>query len=81
MLAGTGFNLTGRGAVTVVNEWPDVDTAVRGLAAAGPAVPAIAPVGYDAFCDALRGVIAPLYDDRVGVRISSEFGWVTATAG
>lgn len=78
MLAATGFKLTERGVVTVVNEWPDTDTAVRALAAAGPAVPAIAAVGYDRFCEALREVIAPLYDDHVGIRISSEFGWVTA---
>lgn len=79
MLDATGFELTERGVVTVVNEWPDVETAVRALAAAGPAVPAIAAVGYDGFCDAVREVVAPLHDERVGIRISSEIGWVTAT--
>jgi SAM-dependent methyltransferase len=79
MLAATGFDLTDRGVLTVVNEWPDVETAVRALAAAGPSVPAITAVGYEQFCDALRAAIAPLNDERVGLRISSEFGWVTAT--
>ena len=78
MLAATGFELIERGTVDVVNEWPDVGTAVRALAAAGPCVPAIEAVGYEAFCDALREVISPLWDREVGVRITSEFGWITA---
>ena len=81
MLAATGFELVERGTVDVVNEWPDVATAVRGLAAVGPCVPAIEAVGYETFCDALREVISPLWDREVGVRITSEFGWVTAKAG
>jgi SAM-dependent methyltransferase len=80
MLAATGFELVERGTVDVVNEWPDVGTAVRALAAAGPCVPAIEVVGYEAFCDALREVISPLWDRDVGVRITSEFGWTTAKA-
>jgi SAM-dependent methyltransferase len=78
MLEATGFQLEERGTATVVNEWPDVGIAARALAAAGPSVPAIHTVGYDEFCNALRAVIEPLADDRLGVRISSEFGWVTA---
>lgn len=78
MLDRTGFAIRERGTVDVTNEWPDVETAVRSLAAAGPAVPAIEAVGYDAFCDALRDIIAPLHDPHAGVRITSELGWVTA---
>ena len=80
MLGATEFELLDQGTVEVVNEWPDVDTAVRALAAAGPSVPAIEAVGYDNFCDALREVIAPMHNRAasVGVRISSELGWVTA---
>jgi SAM-dependent methyltransferase len=81
MLAATGFELIERGAINVVNEWPDVATAVRALAAGGPSVPAIEAVGYDAFCHALSDVISPLYKDDVGIRITSEFGWITATIG
>jgi len=80
MLRATDFELLDQGTVEVINEWPDVDTAVRALAAAGPSVPAIEAIGYDNFCEALREVIAPLHDRDgcVGVRISSELGWVTA---
>ncbi len=78
MLARTRFEVRARGTVDVTNEWPDIDTAVRALAAAGPAIPAIEAVGYQAFCDALRDAIGPLHDPRTGVRLTSELGWVTA---
>jgi len=79
MLAMTGFDGVQRGTVEVINEWPDVATAVRALAAAGPSVPAITAVGYQDFCRELTEVISPLYDPRLGVRIASEYGWVTAS--
>jgi ubiquinone/menaquinone biosynthesis C-methylase UbiE len=78
MLAETGFRLIERGTVSVVNEWPDAATAVRALAAAGPSVPAIDAVGYDAFCEVLQECITPLHDRDLGVRITSELGWATA---
>lgn len=78
MLERTQFKIQERGTIEVTNEWPDVETAVRALAAAGPAVPAIESIGYDAFCEVLRDFIAPLCDPKTGVRISSELGWVTA---
>ena len=78
MLRSTRFEPEAKGTVEVTNEWPDVDTAVRGLAAAGPAMPAIESVGCDIFCNALREVVIPLHDPRTGVRIASELGWVTA---
>lgn len=80
MLEQAGFSLANRGTVDVVNEWPDVATAVRALAAAGPSFPAIEASGYAAFCDALSEVISPLHDPDLGIRITSEFGWVAATA-
>jgi hypothetical protein len=78
MLTSAGFVPRERGTVTVVNEWPDVEIAVRALASAGPSVPAIRKVGLDAFCAALREVIEPLHVPSVGIRIASEFGWSTA---
>ena len=78
MLTTAGFSPREAGTVTVVNEWPDVDIAVRALAAAGPSVPAIDAVGFDTFCDALREVIEKLRVDGVGIRVTSELGWVTA---
>jgi SAM-dependent methyltransferase len=78
MFAETGFHFVERGVVEVVNEWPDLATAVRAMAAAGPSVPAIERVGYDAFLDALTETFGPLQDDQVGLRIRSQLGWATA---
>jgi len=78
MLRATGFGDIERGTVDVTTESPDVATAVRAMAAAGPSVPAIEAVGYEEYCGSLTEVIAPLYVDGLGVRITSEFGWVTA---
>jgi SAM-dependent methyltransferase len=78
MLRATGFGDLERGTVDVTTELPDVATTVRALAAAGPSVPAIEAVGYEEYCASLTEVIAPLYVDGLGVRITSEFGWVTA---
>jgi ubiquinone/menaquinone biosynthesis C-methylase UbiE len=78
MLKTTGFEGLQRGTVTVVNEWPDIDIAVRALVSAGPSVPAIRAVGLDHFCDALRSVIEPLQVPGIGIRVTSEFDWITA---
>lgn len=80
MLTSTGFTLRQRGTVEVTNEWPDVDTAVRALVAAGPAIPAIENVGVDVFRDALTAVLAPMHSPETGVRVTSELGWITADA-
>ncbi len=55
MLRTMQFQVLEHGTLDVVNEWPDVATAVRALASAGPAVPAIDAVGYDAFCEGSTG--------------------------
>lgn len=78
MLRATGFGSLEMGTVDLVNEWPDVPTAVRALAAAGPSLPAIEAVGYEEFCGALAEILGPLYVDGLGVRVTSEYGWVTA---
>ena len=78
MFAGTGFEFVERGVVGVVNEWPDLATAVRAMAAAGPSVPAIEEIGYDAFLGALTEAFSPLYDAHVGLRVPSQLGWATA---
>jgi ubiquinone/menaquinone biosynthesis C-methylase UbiE len=78
MLRTTGFSDIERGTVDVISESPDLATAVRAMAAAGPSVPAIEAVGYDEYCRCLTEVIAPLYVEGLGVRTKSEFGWVTA---
>jgi SAM-dependent methyltransferase len=76
MLADAGLEFVDRGATRVVNEWPDLDLAVRALAAAGPSWPALQAAGYDRFAEALREAIRPLWTEGLGVRIVSEFGWV-----
>jgi SAM-dependent methyltransferase len=81
MLTEAEFVVREHGTVDVTNEWPDVQTAVRALAAAGPSLPAVEAVGYDVFCAALRERIEPLHHPGVGVRLTSEFGWVTANPG
>jgi SAM-dependent methyltransferase len=78
MLVSAGFAPRERGTVTVMNEWPDAQLAVRALAAAGPSVPAIQAVGFGPFCEALREVIEPLHIPGAGIRIASELGWITA---
>jgi len=78
MLRESEFQILDQGIVEATNEWPDVATAVRALATAGPSVPAIDAVGYEEFCAALHDKIAPLDRPHVGVRITSEFGWITA---
>jgi SAM-dependent methyltransferase len=80
MLEGAGLEVTGRGTVDVVNEWPDVELAVRGLVAAGPSVPAVEHAGPERFAAALAEALAPLDLEGVGVRITSEFAWLTARA-
>jgi len=76
MLAGAGLEFVARGAAQVVNEWPDVDLAVRALASGGPSWPALQAVGHDRFAEAMRKAIRPLFTEGLGVRIVSEFGWV-----
>ena len=81
MLSATGFGVLERGTVNVVNEWPDTCDRRSGARGSGPSVPAIEAVGYEEFCEALRDVISPLCDRDVGIRIASEFCWITAGAG
>jgi len=76
MLADAGLEFAARGAAQVVNEWPDVDLAVRALASGGPSWPALQAVGYDRFAEAISDAFRPLYTEGLGVRIASEFGWI-----
>jgi len=60
MLTDAGLEFVDRGTAQVVNEWPDLDLAVRALASGGPAWPAVQWVGYDRFAEAIRQAIRPL---------------------
>ena len=76
MLADAGLEFVDRGTAEVVNEWPDLDLAVRALASAGPSWPALQAVGYDRFAGRVSEAIRPFYTEGLGVRIVSEFGWI-----
>ncbi len=76
MLADAGLEFVDRGTAQAINEFPDLDLAVRALAAGGPSWPALQAVGYDRFAQVVREAIRPLYTEGLGVRIVSEFGWI-----
>jgi len=80
MLADAGLDFVERGSAQVVNEWPDLDLAVRALASAGPSWPALQEAGHERFADAVREAIRPLSTEGLGVRIISEFGWIMGRA-
>lgn len=80
MFETAGIDVLERGKSTVVNEWPDMEIAVRALTAAGPSVPAIEAAGLDRFTAELSQALAPLEGEH-GVRITSEFGWLVGRVG
>ncbi len=77
MLTSTGFRLRARGAVSVVNEWPDVDLAVRALAAAGPSVPAIDAAEAEAAASYEPAERYVLFELLVGSARANGYGDVT----
>jgi SAM-dependent methyltransferase len=79
MLADAGLEFADRGTAQAISEFPDLDLAVRALAAAGPSWPALQHAGPDRFAEALRQALSPLYVEGLGLRIVSEFGWILAT--
>ncbi len=79
MVASAGMEVTDRGAVQVTGEFPDLDLFTRAAAAAGPSFPAIEQIGEDRFREALAAAYADSFEPGTGLRITSEFGWVTAT--
>jgi ubiquinone/menaquinone biosynthesis C-methylase UbiE len=78
MLADAGLEYVDRGTAQAINEYPDLELAVRASAAVGPSWPAIQNVGYEKFADAMRQALSPMYVDGIGIRIVSEFGWIIA---
>ena len=77
VLAAVGLEFVGRGTAEVIYELPDLDLTVRALAAAGPSWPALQHAGYDRFAETMRQALRPLYVEGLGVRIVSEYGWIT----
>jgi SAM-dependent methyltransferase len=76
MLGDCGLKFVDRGSAQVICEFPDLDVAVRALAAAGPSWPALQHAGYERFAETMRAALHPLYTEGLGVRIISEFGWI-----
>ncbi len=78
LIASAGLTVVDRGAVQVTAEFPDLDLFTRAAVAAGPSVPAIEQMGEERFREALAAAYADAVEPGIGLRISSEFGWVTA---
>jgi SAM-dependent methyltransferase len=76
MLGEAGLEFVDRGTAPAILELPDLDLTVRALAAGGPSWPARQHAGYDRFAETMREALRPLYVEGLGVRISSEFGWI-----
>jgi SAM-dependent methyltransferase len=79
LLESVGLRVQDRGAVSVTNEFPDLETFTRAAIAAGPSFPAIEQVGEQTFRQALVDAFADAVTPGLGLRIASEFGWLTAT--
>jgi SAM-dependent methyltransferase len=76
MLGEAGLEFVDRGTAPAILELPDLDLTVRALAAGGPSWPALQQAGYDQFAETTREALRPLYVEGLGVRITSEFGWI-----
>jgi len=76
MLADAGLQFISRGTAQAISELPDLDLAVRALAASGPSWPALHQVSPGRFAEVMREALRPLYTEGLGVRIISESGWI-----
>lgn len=79
LLVSAGLRVAERGVVQVTGEFPDIDLFTRAAVSAGPSFPAIEQMGEDRFREVLAAAYAGSFDPGIGLRITSEFGWVTAT--
>jgi SAM-dependent methyltransferase len=78
----TAAGLTPGAADEVTCRWtyPDLDTALRALLSAGPAVRAIETSGESAVRTAIETAIAPFHDRAGAYRVGSAFRYLIATA-
>lgn len=79
LVTSAGMQVADRGAVLVTGEFPDLDLFTRAAVAAGPSFPAIEQMGEDRFREVLAAAYADSVVPGIGLRITSELGWVTAT--
>lgn len=68
------------GYVNVPEEYPDLETMLRGYLAAGPMVRVIRAVGEDAVREALTTALAPLRNAKGGYRLEDEIRYLIALA-
>jgi hypothetical protein len=78
LLESVGLRVQDRGTVSVTNEFPDPESFTRAAIAAGPSFPAIEQVGEQTCRQALVDAFAESVTTGLGLRITSEFGWLTA---
>ena len=78
LLTDAGLEVLARGSVDVTSEWPDIATAVQAVTAAGPSWPAIQQVGPAKFEEVMTTALGAALDDHLGIRLTSEFFWITA---
>ena len=79
LLESAELRVLARGSVTVTNEFPDLDTFTRAALAAGPSFPAVEQIGEERFRRALHSAFADSVVPGLGLRITNDFGWLTAT--
>jgi SAM-dependent methyltransferase len=80
LLDAAGFEVVGGGEVIGTSEFPDVDTAYRGLAATGNMFPVTEAGREPALRERCEPLLQSLWDEDLGVRMQATFGWVTARA-
>jgi len=78
MLTATGFEVLERGGRTSVIEWPDAETAWRGLSSLGPGVPALRANDPDALRREVLAVLEPCRDPNGIYRCRSDQQFVVA---
>jgi hypothetical protein len=68
------------GYVELAEEYPDLDTFLRGYLAAGPIVSAIRTLGEESVRVALTEGVRPLMTASGGVRFEDEYRYLIATS-
>lgn len=80
IIARAGMEPLERGATASIQEFADVDAAVRAYSTLGPAITAIGHVGEDRWSTRLRELFQPFVAPSGVVRLVNEWGWVIASA-
>jgi ubiquinone/menaquinone biosynthesis C-methylase UbiE len=79
LASGAGLTPREAGYVELAEEYPDLDTFLRGYLAAGPVVSAIRTLGEESVRDALTEGVRPLMTASGGVRFEDEYRYLIAT--